>query len=291
MPIIETENLTYIYGQGTPFEKVAVEDVSISIEKGEFVGVIGHTGSGKSTLIQTLNGLIRPTSGQVLLDGKDIWAEPKKIRSVRFRVGMVFQYPEYQLFEETVLKDIMFGPKNMGLSDDEARARAYEAARFTDLKEELLEKSPFELSGGEKRRAAIAGVIAMDPEVLILDEPTAGLDPRGRDVLLSQIGQYHRERGNTVLLVSHSMEDIGRTADRLLVMSGGHKQYLAPTREVFSHGEELEKMGLRVPQITKIMQELIKLGVPADPATLTVEGAVKQLIPYFKKRGGEENAV
>nr|WP_290461042.1 energy-coupling factor transporter ATPase [Acutalibacter muris] len=291
MPIIETKNLTYIYGQGTPFEKVAVEDVSISIEKGEFVGVIGHTGSGKSTLIQTLNGLIRPTSGQVLLDGKDIWAEPKKIRSVRFRVGMVFQYPEYQLFEETVLKDIMFGPKNMGLSDDEARARAYEAARFTDLKEELLEKSPFELSGGEKRRAAIAGVIAMDPEVLILDEPTAGLDPRGRDVLLSQIGQYHRERGNTVLLVSHSMEDIGRTADRLLVMSGGHKQYLAPTREVFSHGEELEKMGLRVPQITKIMQELIKLGVPADPATLTVEGAVKQLIPYFKKRGGEENAV
>ena len=291
MPIIETKNLTYIYGQGTPFEKVAVEDVSISIEKGEFVGVIGHTGSGKSTLIQTLNGLIRPTSGQVLLDGKDIWAEPKKIRSVRFRVGMVFQCPEYQLFEETVLKDIMFGPKNMGLSDDEARARAYEAARFTDLKEELLEKSPFELSGGEKRRAAIAGVIAMDPEVLILDEPTAGLDPRGRDVLLSQIGQYHRERGNTVLLVSHSMEDIGRTADRLLVMSGGHKQYLAPTREVFSHGEELEKMGLRVPQITKIMQELIKLGVPADPATLTVEGAVKQLIPYFKKRGKDKNAV
>ncbi len=291
MPVIETKDLTYIYGEGTPFEKVAVEDVSIAIEKGEFVGVIGHTGSGKSTLIQTLNGLIRPTSGQVLLDGKDIWAEPKKIRSVRFRVGMVFQYPEYQLFEETVLKDIMFGPKNMGLSEDEARERAYEAARFTDLKEELLEKSPFELSGGEKRRAAIAGVIAMDPEVLILDEPTAGLDPRGRDVLLSQIGQYHRERGNTVLLVSHSMEDIGRTADRLLVMSGGHKQYLAPTREVFSHGEELEKMGLRVPQITKIMQELIKLGVPADPATLTVEGAVKQLIPYFKKRGKDKNAV
>lgn len=291
MPILETKNLTYIYGQGTPFEKVAVEDVSISIEKGEFVGVIGHTGSGKSTLIQTLNGLIRPTSGQVLLDGKDIWAEPKKIRSVRFRVGMVFQYPEYQLFEETVLKDIMFGPKNMGLSDEEAKERAYEAARFTDLREELLMKSPFELSGGEKRRAAIAGVIAMDPEVLILDEPTAGLDPRGRDVLLAQIGQYHEERGNTVLLVSHSMEDIGRTAGRLLVMSGGHKQYLAPTKEVFSHGEELAKMGLRVPQITKIMQELIALGVPADPSTLTVESAVKQLIPYFKKRGGGSDAV
>ena len=291
MPIIETKNLTYIYGQGTPFEKVAVEDVSLSIEKGEFIGVIGHTGSGKSTLIQTLNGLIRPTSGQVLLDGRDIWQEPKKIRSVRFRVGMVFQYPEYQLFEETVIKDIMFGPKNMGLSEGEARERAYEAARFTGLKEELLTKSPFEISGGEKRRAAIAGVIAMDPEVLILDEPTAGLDPRGRDVLLAQIGQYHRERGNTVLLVSHSMEDIGRTADRLLVMSGGHKQYLAPTKEVFSHGEELEDMGLRVPQITKIMQELIKLGVPADPSTLTVDRAVKQLIPYFKSRGGDKNAV
>ncbi len=291
MPIIETKNLTYIYGQGTPFEKVAVEGVSLSVEKGEFIGVIGHTGSGKSTLIQTLNGLIRPTSGQVLLDGRDIWQEPKKIRSVRFRVGMVFQYPEYQLFEETVIKDIMFGPKNMGLSEGEARERPYEAARFTGLKEELLTKSPFELSGGEKRRAAIAGVIAMDPEVLILDEPTAGLDPRGRDVLLAQIGQYHRERGNTVLLVSHSMEDIGRTADRLLVMSGGHKQYLAPTKEVFSHGEELEGMGLRVPQITKIMQELIKLGVPADPSTLTVDRAVKQLIPYFKSRGGDNNAV
>ena len=227
----------------------------------------------------------------MLLDGRDIWQEPKKIRSVRFRVGMVFQYPEYQLFEETVIKDIMFGPKNMGLSEGEARERAYEAARFTGLKEELLTKSPFELSGGEKRRAAIAGVIAMDPEVLILDEPTAGLDPRGRDVLLAQIGQYHRERGNTVLLVSHSMEDIGRTADRLLVMSGGHKQYLAPTKEVFSHGEELEGMGLRVPQITKIMQELIKLGVPADPSTLTVDRAVKQLIPYFKSRGGDKNAV
>ncbi len=291
MPIIETKNLTYIYGQGTPFEKVAVEGVSLSVEKGEFIGVIGHTGSGKSTLIQTLNGLIRPTSGQVLLDGRDIWQEPKKIRSVRFRVGMVFQYPEYQLFEETVIKDIMFGPKNMGLSEGEARERAYEAARFTGLKEELLTKSPFELSGGEKRRAAIAGVIAMDPEVLILDEPTAGLDPRGRDVLLAQIGQYHCERGNTVLLVSHSMEDIGRTADRLLVMSGGHKQYLDPTKEVFSHGEELEGMGLRVPQITKIMQELIKLGVPADPSTLTVDRAVKQLIPYFKSRGGDKNAV
>ncbi len=285
MPILETKNLTYIYGQGTPFEKTAVQDVSLSIEKGEFIGVIGHTGSGKSTLIQTLNGLIRPTSGQVLLDGKDIWAEPKKIRAVRFRVGMVFQYPEYQLFEETVLKDIMFGPQNMGLSDQQARDRAYEAARFTDLREELLEKSPFELSGGEKRRAAIAGVIAMDPEVLILDEPTAGLDPRGRDVLLAQISQYHKERGNTVLLVSHSMEDIGRTADRLLVMNSGRLAALAPTKEVFSRGRELEEMGLRVPQVTKIMQELQGMGWPMDPSALTVDDALKQLIPYLKERG------
>ena len=248
------------------------------------MGVIGHTGSGKSTLIQMLNGLLRPTSGQVLLDGADIWAEPKKIRQVRFRVGMVFQYPEYQLFEETVLKDIMFGPKNMGLNDQEAEERAREAAHFTGLKEELLEKSPFELSGGEKRRAAIAGVIAMDPDVLILDEPTAGLDPRGRDVLLAQITQYHKTRGNTVLLVSHSMEDIGRTADRILVMNGGHAAILDATKAVFARGPELEAMGLRVPQITKIVQELGKMGLPVDPSTLTVDDALHQLIPLLKRK-------
>ena len=284
LAILETKDLTYQYGVGTPFQKTAVEQVSISIRQGEFLGVIGHTGSGKSTLIQMLNGLIKPTSGQVLLDGKDIWEEPKKIRAVRFRVGMVFQYPEYQLFEETVLKDVMFGPKNMGLSDTEAEAKAREAAEFTGLKEELLQKSPFELSGGEKRRAAIAGVIAMDPDVLILDEPTAGLDPRGRDVLLAQIAQYHKARNNTVLLVSHSMEDIGRTADRLLVMSGGHDVRLDETKRVFSRGEELEKMGLRVPQITKIMQELRSLGCPVDGATLTVDDALHQLIPFFKRK-------
>ncbi|MCQ4839153.1 MULTISPECIES: energy-coupling factor transporter ATPase [Oscillospiraceae] len=284
MAILETKDLTYQYGVGTPFQKTAVEQVSISIRQGEFLGVIGHTGSGKSTLIQMLNGLIKPTSGQVLLDGKDIWEEPKKIRAVRFRVGMVFQYPEYQLFEETVLKDVMFGPKNMGLSDTEAEAKAREAAEFTGLKEELLQKSPFELSGGEKRRAAIAGVIAMDPDVLILDEPTAGLDPRGRDVLLAQIAQYHKARNNTVLLVSHSMEDIGRTADRLLVMSGGHDVMLDETKRVFSRGEELEKIGLRVPQITKIMQELRSLGCPVDGATLTVDDALHQLIPFFKRK-------
>ena len=284
MPIIETKDLAYRYSVGTPFEKAAVEQVSIQVEKGELLGVIGHTGSGKSTLIQMLNGLLRPTGGQVLLDGKDIWAEPKKIRSVRFRVGMVFQYPEYQLFEETVLEDIMFSPKNMGLSDQEAESRAREAAHFTGLKEELLGKSPFELSGGEKRRAAIAGVIAMDPDVLILDEPTAGLDPRGRDVLLAQITQYHKNRGNTVLLVSHSMEDIGRTADRILVMNGGRAAMLDETKKVFERGPQLEAMGLRVPQITKIMQELQKLGLPVDPSTLTVDSALQQLIPILKRK-------
>ena len=284
LAILETKDLTYQYGVGTPFQKTAVEQVSISIRQGEFLGVIGHTGSGKSTLIQMLNGLIKPTSGQVLLDGKDIWEEPKKIRAVRFRVGMVFQYPEYQLFEETVLKDVMFGPKNMGLSDTEAEAKAREAAEFTGLKEELLQKSPFELSGGEKRRAAIAGVIAMDPDVLILDEPTAGLDPRGRDVLLAQITQYHKNRGNTVLLVSHSMEDIGRTADRILVMNGGRAAMLDETKKVFERGPQLEAMGLRVPQITKIMQELQKLGLPVDPSTLTVDSALQQLIPILKRK-------
>ncbi len=284
MAILTTEDLTYQYGIGTPFQKTAVEQVSLSLEEGEFLGVIGHTGSGKSTLVQMLNGLIRPTSGRVLLDGKDIWEEPKKIRSVRFRVGMVFQYPEYQLFEETVLKDIMFGPKNMGLSEEEARGRAVEAAGFAGLKKELLEKSPFELSGGEKRRAAIAGVIAMDPDVLILDEPTAGLDPRGRDVLLSQIMQYHKARKNTVLLVSHSMEDIGRTADRVLVMNGGHKAMLGKTREVFSKGEELKALGLQIPQITAIMHRLKELGCPAEDCVLTVDEALHTLASFLKAR-------
>ena len=284
MAIIETRELGYRYSPGTPFEKTAVDNVSIQIEKGEFLGVIGHTGSGKSTLIQMLNGLLQPTSGQVLLDGVDIWAQPKKIRQVRFKVGMVFQYPEYQLFEETVLKDIMFGPKNMGLSDKEAEERAREAVHFTGLKEALLEKSPFELSGGEKRRAAIAGVIAMDPDVLILDEPTAGLDPRGRDVLLAQITQYHKTRGNTVLLVSHSMEDIGRTADRILVMNHSHAAMLDETKKVFARGDELEAMGLRVPQITKIVQELGRMGLPVDSSTLTVDDALHQLIPILKRK-------
>ena len=288
MVILETKNLIYTYGVGTPFEKTAVQDVSIAVEKGEFVGVIGHTGSGKSTLIQMLNGLIRPTGGQVLLNGQDIWEKPKEIRRVRFQVGMVFQYPEYQLFEETVLKDIMFGPKNMGLSDEEAMECAKEAARFTDLKPSLLEKSPFELSGGEKRRAAIAGVIAMDPEVLILDEPAAGLDPKGRDVILAQIAQYHAHRQNTVLLVSHSMEDIGRTADRVLVMNRGRAEMLDETRAVFARGDVLEPMGLRLPQITSIMRRLRAMGLPVRETVLSVDEALMELIPLLVgKKDGE----
>ena len=288
MAILETKNLIYTYGVGTPFEKTAVQDVSIAVEKGEFVGVIGHTGSGKSTLIQMLNGLIRPTGGQVLLNGQDIWEKPKEIRRVRFQVGMVFQYPEYQLFEETVLKDIMFGPKNMGLSDEEAMERAKEAARFTDLKPSLLEKSPFELSGGEKRRAAIAGVIAMDPEVLILDEPAAGLDPKGRGVILAQIAQYHAHRQNTVLLVSHSMEDIGRTADRVLVMNRGRAEMLDETRAVFARGDVLEPMGLRLPQITSIMRRLRAMGLPVRETVLSVDEALMELIPLLVgKKDGE----
>ncbi|MBW7571327.1 energy-coupling factor transporter ATPase [Caproiciproducens faecalis] len=282
MPIIETKNLTYTYGEGTPFRKTAVDDANVSIEQGEFIGVIGHTGSGKSTFIQQLNGLLRPTSGTVLLNGKDIWAEPKKIRSVRFQVGMVFQYPEHQLFEETVLKDISFGPGNMGLDKDEILKRARWAADFVGLSDELLEKSPFELSGGEKRRAAIAGVIAMDPEVLILDEPTAGLDPRGRDVLLSQIVSYHEVRHNTILLVSHSMEDIARTADRVLVMNSGKVAMFDKTEKVFARDAELETMGLRVPQITKIMAVLKAKGYPVT-TVLTIEQALRQLMPLLER--------
>lgn len=283
--MIEVKDLSYRYGIGTPFEKAAIKEVSLQIKKGEFVGIIGHTGSGKSTFIQLLNGLIKPTSGQIFLDGKDIWAEPKKIRDIRFRVGMVFQYPEYQLFEETVLRDIMFGPKNMGLPEDKAEELAREAAVFTGLKPELLEKSPFELSGGEKRRAAIAGVIAMDPDVLILDEPTAGLDPRGREMLLSQIRDYHEKRGNTVLFVSHSMEDVARMADRILVMNKGKAELFADTKTVFSQAEMLEKAGLRLPQITKIMNHLQQQGIDVNAATLTVEDALQQLMPILQKGG------
>lgn len=283
MSILELKNVCYTYGTGTPFEKKAVNDVSFSVNKGELIGIIGHTGSGKSTLVQMLNGLMKPTSGQVLLDGVDIWDKPKEIRKIRFKVGMVFQYPEYQLFEETVYKDIAFGPTNKGLSAEEIDKEVRRAARFTGLKDELLDKSPFDLSGGEKRRAAIAGVTAMDPDVLVLDEPTAGLDPMGRDVLLSQIIRYHKERQNTVLLVSHSMEDIARVADRIVVMNKSQLVMFDETQKIFARGDELEKIGLRIPQITKIMSQLRKRGVDVPEGILTVDSAVDYLLPFIKK--------
>lgn len=283
--VLELKNLSYVYGTGTPFEKTAVNNLSLSIEKGEFIGIMGHTGSGKSTLVQMLNGLMKPTSGQVLLDGEDIWANPKDIRKIRFKVGMVFQYPEYQLFEETVAKDIAFGPTNMGKSGAELEKAVNDAARFTGLKDELLEKSPFDLSGGEKRRAAIAGVIAMNPEVLVLDEPTAGLDPMGRDVLLSQIVQYHKERKNTVILVSHSMEDIARVADKIIVMNKSNLVMFDKTKEVFSKGRELEKIGLQVPQITKIMLELREKGFKVPEGILTVDEAMDCISSLLDKEG------
>ena len=282
MPVLETQNLSFVYSPGTPFEKTAMADVSLSVEEGDFVGVIGHTGSGKSTLVQHLNGLLKPTSGKVLLEGRDIWAEPKKIRDVRFQVGMVFQYPEHQLFEDTTYKDIAFGPKNMGLSEDEIDARVRRAAAFVGLKEELLDKSPFELSGGEKRRAAIAGVMAMEPRVLILDEPTAGLDPRGRDMILEQIGAYKEENYTTVLLVSHSMEDVARTAKKVLVMNGGRIAMYAPTAEVFSRAEELEAIGLSIPAVTKVFMRLREKGYPVGDNVYTVGQAEQRLLPLLK---------
>ena len=259
--IIRIENLTHTYGVGTPFCRSAVENLSLDIYRGEFLGLIGHTGSGKSTLIQHLNGLLKPTSGRVLLDGTDIWADPKKIRDVRFRVGLVFQYPEYQLFEETVYKDIAFGPKNMGLSPEEVDRRVREAAGFVGLTEQQLEVSPFDLSGGQKRRVAIAGVIAMEPEVLILDEPTAGLDPVGRSEILGNIQSYRKAKNATIMMVSHSMEDVARLTDRLLVMNGSKLAMDAPPAQVFTHAEELTQMGLNIPQVTQVFLELKKLGL------------------------------
>ena len=260
-PILEVKNLTYIYSAGTPFEHKALDDISFYVERGEFIGIIGHTGSGKSTLMQQLNGLLKPTSGTVLLDGQDIWSDKKLTRQARFRVGLVFQYPEYQLFEETVYKDIAFGPKNMGLSPEEVDRRVREAAGFVGLTEQQLEVSPFDLSGGQKRRVAIAGVIAMEPEVLILDEPTAGLDPVGRSEILGNIQAYRRAKNATIMMVSHSMEDVARLTDRLLVMNGSELAMDAPPAQVFTHAEELTQMGLNIPQVTQVFLELKKLGL------------------------------
>ena len=285
-PILEVKNLNYIYSVGTPFEHKALDNISFSVEPGEFIGIIGHTGSGKSTLMQQLNGLLKPTSGQVLLDGVDIWSDKKLTRQARFRVGLVFQYPEYQLFEETVYRDIAFGPKNMGLSEQEIDRRVREAAGFVGLTAEQLEVSPFDLSGGQKRRVAIAGVIAMEPEVLILDEPTAGLDPVGRAEILGNIEAYRRARNATIMMVSHSMEDVARLTDRLLVMNGSKLAMDAAPAQVFSHAEELVQMGLNIPQVTQVFLNLKKLGL--DVANVyTIEQAVAEI---KRLRGGAVNA-
>lgn len=269
-PIIRVENLTHTYGENTPFCRSAVKDVNMEIYKGEFLGVIGHTGSGKSTLIQHLNGLLKPTSGKIFLGDRDIWEDPKKIRDVRFRVGLVFQYPEYQLFEETAYKDIAFGPRNMGLDEQEIDRRVRSAAAFAGLGEDLLEKSPFDLSGGQKRRVAIAGVIAMEPEVLILDEPSAGLDPAGRRSLLENIRTYHKERGTTVVMVSHSMDEVAENVDRIVVLADAGVVMSGTPHEVFSRARELMDVGLNVPQVTQVAMELVKQGVSVDPAVYTV---------------------
>ncbi len=283
--MIKTENLTYTYSIGTPFEKTAVDSVNLDIEEGALVGVIGHTGSGKSTLIQHLNGLLKPTSGKVYIDGEDIWDKDVKIRDIRFKVGLVFQYPEYQIFEETVYKDIAFGPKNMGLSDEEIDRRIKETAELVGLHKDNLYKSPFELSGGQKRRVAIAGVMAMEPKVLILDEPTAGLDPKGRDKILGQIKEYHRQKKSTVLLVSHSMEDVAKFADKILVMNKSKIFCYEDTPTVFKRAEELTAIGLAVPQITRVFSRLKQSGIDIRTDVYTTEFARKTILEYLAERG------
>ena len=285
-PILEVRNLDYIYSAGTPFEHKALDNVSFALEPGEFVGIIGHTGSGKSTLMQQMNGLLKPTSGQVLLDGVDIWSDKKLTRQARFRVGLVFQYPEYQLFEETVYRDIAFGPKNMGLDEKEVDRRVREAAGFVGLTEAQLEVSPFDLSGGQKRRVAIAGVIAMEPEVLILDEPTAGLDPVGRAEILGNIEAYRQAKNATIMMVSHSMEDVARLTDRLLVMNGSRLAMDGTPSEVFSRAQELLAMGLNIPQVTQVFLKLKALGLDVK-SVYTMEQAVAEIV---RLRGGKTHA-
>ena len=282
-PIIRVENLTHTYGIDTPFCRSAVDSVSMEIYEGEFLGIIGHTGSGKSTLIQHFNGLLKPTSGAIYLRDQDIWADPKKIRDVRFQVGLVFQYPEYQLFEETVYKDISFGPKNMGLDEKEIDRRVRSAAYFVGLRDDHLEKSPFELSGGQKRRVAIAGVIAMEPKVLILDEPTAGLDPEGVESILGNIREYHQAHNATIILVSHSMEEVARSVDRLVAVNDGKIPFQGAPREGFRHGEELEKMGLGVPQLTRVFHRLNAMGVDIDPSVYTLDQAKAAILEKLGK--------
>ncbi|MBQ7337332.1 MAG: energy-coupling factor transporter ATPase [Clostridia bacterium] len=287
MSKIELQTINYLYGKGTPFEVHALQDVSISVREGTVTGIIGHTGSGKSTLVQLLNGLTKPESGLVLLDGKDIWEDPKKIRNIRFRVGLVMQYPEYQLFEETVRADIAFGPKNMGLSAEEIETRVREACRFAGLDEALLDASPFDLSGGQKRRVAIAGVMAMRPEVLVLDEPAAGLDPRGRDAILRGMKEYRDRSGATVIIVSHSMEDMARFCDDVIVMAHARVLMQGSCREVFARAEELSAVGLDIPEISTVCRMLRERGVPVEQGIYTVEDAVHSLAQLLRGEGGQ----
>ena len=291
-PIIQVKNLTHTYGAGTPFQRNAVDHMSFEVQEGEFLGIIGHTGSGKSTLIQHLNGLLQPTEGQILLHGKDIWTEPKKIRDVRFRVGLVFQYPEHQLFETDVITDVCFGPKNQGLSPEECRKRAEEALDHVGFPKEMYEKSPFELSGGQKRRVAIAGVLAMNPDFLVLDEPTAGLDPKGRDEILDQLALLHKTRGISVVLVSHSMEDIAKYVERIIVMNHGHVAFDDTPKKVFAHYKELEKIGLAAPQMTYIMHALKEHGMDVDVTATTVEEARDTILAALgsQKKNGKKGA-
>ncbi|HAG13208.1 MAG TPA: energy-coupling factor transporter ATPase, partial [Ruminococcus sp.] len=285
MPILEAKNLTYTYSIGSPFEKTAVDHMNLQIEQGEFIGIIGHTGSGKSTLMQMMNGLLKPTEGTVLLNGQDIWAKGADRRSVRFQVGLVFQYPEYQLFEETVYKDIAFGPKNMGLDEKEIDRRVRETAEAVGLREELLEKPPYALSGGQKRRVAIAGVMAMEPKVLILDEPTAGLDPKGRTQILTRLHDYHKRTGCTIMLVSHSMEDVAKYVSKLLVLSHAKIVCYDTPSNVFARGDSLEELGLALPQITKVFHCLRERGITFDDEVYTVKYGAEMLLKRLK--GGE----
>ena len=284
MAILKTEDLTYQYSIGTPFEKTAVDHVNLEIEEGAFVGIIGHTGSGKSTLIQHFNGLIRPTSGKIYLDGTDIWADKTNIRQVRFQVGLVFQYPEYQIFEDTVYKDIAFGPRNMGLSGAEIKERVEETAALVGLTQAQLNQSPFDLSGGQKRRVAIAGVMALRPKVLILDEPTAGLDPKGREDILREIRRYHKETGRTVLLVSHSMEDMANCAEKILVMNAGKVFCYDTVENVFRQAKALQEIGLAVPQITRVCMQLREQGIPLSDDIYTVEAAYQQILQLYRQQ-------
>lgn len=286
-PLLETEQLTHCYSAGTPFEHVAVDHVDFTAERGEFIGVIGHTGSGKSTFIQHLNGLLKPTSGTVRFEGEDIFSSKERTRQVRFRVGLVFQYPEYQLFEETVYQDIAFGPKNMRLSKEEVDQRVREAADFVGLPEDLLDNSPFDLSGGQKRRVAIAGVIAMRPDVLILDEPTAGLDPRGREEIIGNILRYHHSKNGTVIYITHSMEDIARAATRLVVFDHGRIAMQGAPAQVFQQAAQLEKIGLAVPMVTRVMMRLRAMGLPVDDSVYTIEQAEAALL---RLKGGNGHA-